>query len=123
MIMGPSGSGKSALALQLIGLGADLVADDRVVLSRSDARLVIKKPESLPAKIEARGVGLLDAPMADQAFLSLVVDLTEIEAERLPEARKKPFLGIPVTIWRYVDALYFPVSILLYLRREAEKLG
>ena len=37
LILGPSGSGKSALALQLIALGAQLVADDRTRVSRRGA--------------------------------------------------------------------------------------
>ena len=38
MITGASGAGKSALALQLIALGAELVADDRTELWREGGK-------------------------------------------------------------------------------------
>jgi len=58
-----SGSGKSALALELLALGARLVADDGTLLRRDAARprLWAAAGEGLPARIEARGVGLIPA--------------------------------------------------------------
>ena len=62
MITGPSGSGKSALALELIGLGAQLVADDlSQIVMEGDTPFVIAPPE-MPGVIEARGVGLINVP-------------------------------------------------------------
>lgn len=40
LILGPSGSGKSALALELMALGADLVADDRTEIEGQGPDLV-----------------------------------------------------------------------------------
>ena len=44
LIRGPSGSGKSDLALRLIDGGAQLVADDQTELSPRDGRLVASAP-------------------------------------------------------------------------------
>lgn len=64
LIEGPSGSGKSALALQLMAFGAALVADDSTLLQSRHGQLWATAPAGLPAAIEARGVGLLRTPLA-----------------------------------------------------------
>ncbi|QXT39697.1 HPr kinase/phosphorylase [Gymnodinialimonas ceratoperidinii] len=84
LILGPSGSGKSSLALALMSLGARLIADDGVWVEA--ARL--QRPEAAPTLIEARGIGLLHAgPLCQSAPLALVVDLSRPEPARLPERR------------------------------------
>ncbi|MCY4335610.1 MAG: serine kinase [Litoreibacter sp.] len=123
LILGASGSGKSALALQLLGLGAKLIADDQVALSRQADQVLLSKPETLPSKIEARGIGLLDAPMSHEARLALLVDLDQRQTMRSPEQRSHDVLGVPVTIWRYIDAPYFPAAVLLYLESVATDSG
>lgn len=85
LILGPSGSGKSSLALRLVALGATLVADDRVCLTAEGETVVLSAPEGLPPAIEARQVGLLNAPLGRPARLELVIDMSQIERERLPE--------------------------------------
>ena len=67
LIKGGSGAGKSTLALQLMALGAHLVADDRVDLSVETGHLVARAPASIAGRIEARGVGLLRAEALGQA--------------------------------------------------------
>lgn len=84
LILGASGSGKSSLALALMGLGAELISDDGVWLDGA----CLGRPENAPPLIEARGVGLLNAgPICETAPLSLVVDLSRIEPDRLPPRR------------------------------------
>ena len=39
LILGPSGSGKSGLALQLMAMGAELVADDRTIVTARGSTL------------------------------------------------------------------------------------
>jgi HPr kinase/phosphorylase len=86
LLRGASGAGKSDLALRLIDGGAQLVADDRVVLTAESGRLWAAPPPALAGMIEARGVGLLMLPYLTTAPLCLVVDLVAPEAvERLPE--------------------------------------
>ena len=71
LIIGASGRGKSPLAIGLIGTGGRLVADDQVCLHEAGDTIVATRPASLPALIEARGVGLLNAPMARSARISV----------------------------------------------------
>jgi HPr kinase/phosphorylase len=84
LILGPSGSGKSSLALALLAHGASLISDDAIWLET--AQLI--RPDSAPPFIEARGIGLLNAgPFAATAPLSFVVDLSRTEPHRLPPRR------------------------------------
>jgi serine kinase of HPr protein (carbohydrate metabolism regulator) len=86
LLRGPSGSGKSDLALRLIDGGARLVADDRTDLAVEDGRLVASCPAALAGRLEARGVGIGPVPSLPRVRVGLVVDLVAPEAvERLPE--------------------------------------
>ena len=120
LILGASGSGKSALALQLIALGCTLVADDQVALAAPPVGVMVSRPEGLPAKIEARGVGLLSAPMAEQARLRLCVDMDDVETQRLPEERYRDVLGHDIKVIRKSETPHFPAAILLYLKAVPE---
>ena len=121
LIRGASGKGKSALALQLIALGARLIADDQVVLSRRGDTVVLSKPEGLPALIEARGIGLLHAPRAQAGVLHAIVDLDVEQTERLPEPQVEKVLGVPVNVIPAVAAQHFPSAIFLYLTHGREE--
>lgn len=112
MITGPSGSGKSSLALQLIGLGAKLVSDDQSVVVMEDGLPVVVAPQHLQGVIEARGVGLLNVPWQQSAKLRLVVDMSENEVERLPQnTRRIPILGRDIELVLRVDAPYFASAL------------
>jgi HPr kinase/phosphorylase len=97
LIRGPSGSGKSDLALRLIdqpgfGLSQDLmrahlVADDRVHLRVRDGNLLASAPPRLRGLIEIRGVGILRVEPVAETRVALVVDLVEAAGERLPETK------------------------------------
>ena len=98
MITGVSGSGKSSLALTLIGLGATLVADDQVVLKNHEGVLIASCPSPISGLIEARGVGLLSASVQDSAIVTNVVDMNQIEPDRLPPWRQITILGVEVPL-------------------------
>lgn len=116
LIIGPSGAGKSALALQLIALGASLVADDRTRLTRQDGTVVADVPETIAGLIEARGVGILRLPPAGPTPLALVVDTARTEPERIPPPRSHAVLGLELPCLYRVEGPQFASAILLYLR-------
>jgi len=101
LIRGPSGSGKSRLALELLEAArtgslrfARLVADDRVHLEAAGGRLLARPAEILAGLIEVRGVGLHRMPHEPRAVVGLVIDLAAADAERLPDAdRRKIEIG------------------------------
>ena len=62
LLTGPSGSGKSDLALRLIDRGAALIADDRVELVMTGEQLFASCPASIRGRIEVRGLGIVTLP-------------------------------------------------------------
>ena len=85
LIIGPSGSGKSSLAIEMIAMGAELIADDVVVLSARDGAIYAEAPPGARGLIETRNVGILPCPMHEGAVkVALVVDLETEETNRLP---------------------------------------
>jgi len=114
LIVGPSGSGKSALALSLIALGATLIADDRVEVTAGED-LTLSPPHEIAGKVEARFLGILGAATTS-APLALVVDLERREMHRLPPPRTVVFEGRSVPLLHAVESAYFPAAILQYLK-------
>ena len=77
LIRGPSGCGKSSLVLALLMADREagrLIADDRVCLSVTDARLQASPPEILAGLLEIRGQGLVTVPYLSPVSIDLVVD-------------------------------------------------
>jgi HPr kinase/phosphorylase len=86
LIRGPSGSGKSDLALRLIDEGAELVADDYCDVTVENGKLIATPPPTIANKLEVRGVGIVQMPHIEKTAIGLVVDLCEPQQiERLPE--------------------------------------
>lgn len=97
LLRGPSGSGKSDLALRLIDQYADtrLVSDDRVDVAHRDGALYATAPAAIAARMEVRGVGVVPVDYAGAARLDLLVDLSEAAAiERFPEPAFEEILGV-----------------------------
>ena len=121
LIIGVSGSGKSGLALALMALGAKLVADDQVVLARSETQIQARAPTSIRGLIEARGIGLLYADVEQDVPLHLVVNLDETETVRLPNRRFITILDQEFPLLHKVDSAHFPAALVQFLaagRRE-----
>jgi HPr kinase/phosphorylase len=116
LILGASGAGKSALALQLIALGADLVADDRTEVWADAGQLIARSPGPIRGQIEARGVGILRAPPLAEAPVALVADLGRDEDERLPPERMITILGCRISLVLQARNAHFPAALMLYLR-------
>jgi serine kinase of HPr protein (carbohydrate metabolism regulator) len=101
LLRGPSGGGKSDLALRLMEGGARLVADDYVDLEVRGGRLVATAPETIAGLIEARGIGLLRVGNLPEAPVALVVDLVPAGAvERLPEPAHCTDFGLSLPLVR-----------------------
>ena len=90
LIRGPSGSGKSRLAYELISAAggalqfARLVADDRAEVEPAAGRLLVRPAPALAGLIEVRGLGIRRLPHEPVAVVGLVVDLGAPDAQRLP---------------------------------------
>jgi len=116
LILGPSGSGKSSLALQMIGLGAMLVADDQVDVTLAGDALVAGAPPALAGLIEARGVGLLRAQTVTGVPLCLAVDLGQPLSPRLPDRHGIVLLETRIDLVKGPLNAHLPAALLLHLR-------
>ena len=105
LIRGPSGSGKSRLAFDLILAGrsgqlptAVLVGDDRVRLDTAGGELLVSAVKELAGLIEIRGLGIRHCDFVAEAVVALVVDLAAPDAERLPppEALQISIFGVKI---------------------------
>lgn len=118
LLRGPSGSGKSDLALRLIDRGAVLIADDQVLLRQGRRGLVATAPEQIYGLIEARGLGIVSIPATRFSLVKLVVDLVAHEdVPRLPETEMASLAGIQVPrISLHAFDISTPVKIELALK-------
>ena len=114
LIRGASGTGKSSLALQLMGFGATLIADDQTELYIYETMLWARAPETIAGMIEARGIGLLKAE-ARPAPICVVVDLDTVETERFPPRRSIKLLDIVVPHLQKVESPAWPAALAQYL--------
>jgi len=115
LIIGVSGSGKSSLALAMMGFGAKLATDDRVILRLVHSRVIASAPAAIDGLVEARGIGLLRAKTEPEAPIKLVIDLDQNEQDRLPPIRHISVLGQSVSLLYKVDMPHFPAALMQYL--------
>jgi len=116
LIIGPSGSGKSALGLTLMGLGCDLISDDRVLLASVEGSVVARCPPTIAGLIEVRGIGILNAATVPDAAIRLVVDLERTETQRLPQRGVITLLGCDLPLIHHIDGPHFAAAILQILK-------
>lgn len=111
LIRGPSGSGKSDLAIRVLALSSGgmsglglppgdprLIADDQVQLHDDGTAIVASAPPAIAGLIEVRSVGILAVPARANAPIALVVDLVSPgqPIERLPDTQTAMLLGRPI---------------------------
>jgi HPr kinase/phosphorylase len=106
LIRGPSGSGKSRLAMGLIEAAdqgllrfARLVADDRCHLEAVHGRLLVRPADALVGLIEVHGLGLRSLPHEPIALVSAVIDVGLTSAPRMPD---------PTEEWTDLEGLRLP---------------
>ncbi|WP_377386218.1 HPr kinase/phosphorylase [Rhodobacter lacus] len=116
LILGPSGSGKSSLALRLMALGATLVADDRVQLSVEAGALIARCPAPIRGLIEARGAGILRAETLAAAQIVLAVDMGQDETARLPPEREITLLRQRLPLVLRLQHGHLEATILQWLK-------
>jgi serine kinase of HPr protein (carbohydrate metabolism regulator) len=99
LLRGPSGSGKSDLALRLIDAGARLVADDQTRLWREGDAVFLRAPQPIAGLIEVRGVGIVRMTPLPRARLALIADLVAPQhVERLPEPSSETIFGLAIPL-------------------------
>lgn len=102
LLIGPSGSGKSDLALRMIRSGAVLVADDRVIVHAHKERLIARPPSRLAGKMEVRGLGIIPMPHKPQDHVEVIIEMAAHRGgvDRLPAPRTRTEMGIQLPCWR-----------------------
>lgn len=93
LITGPSGIGKSELALELISRGHRLIADDAPLFSRIAPDIINGTcPATLQDFLEVRGLGIInvrelfgDSAIKKNKYLKLIVQLAPMETKNLLE--------------------------------------
>ena len=97
LLRGASGSGKSSLALALIGLArqsgrfARLVGDDRVRLELAGGRVIARPHPAIEGLVERRGQGIGSIPHEAAAVVSCVVDFVSGDPTRdIPPRAPRP---------------------------------
>ncbi|MFD2265349.1 HPr kinase/phosphorylase [Lacibacterium aquatile] len=96
LLRGPSGSGKSDLALRLIDGGAELVGDDQVMVMGGDGLLTANPHHNIAGQLEVRGLGILTIPHRPIVVIQLVVHLGGDQIERLPDPQYEEIQGVRV---------------------------
>ena len=122
LIAGPSGSGKSDLALRLLDRGFTLVSDDQTIVRKDGERLLASAPPTIAGKLEIRGIGIVEMERTDDVPIALIVELTG-DLQRLPDdSRDRPILGIRLPIVT-IDAMTAsaPSKVALALDRRGLK--
>lgn len=100
LITGRPGAGKTTLVLEMIALGAELIADDRVRAGvDGSGTLLLSAPSAIAGLVEIRGFGLARLPARAEAPLTLIADLDRSQAARLPERQLRMVRGIACPVF------------------------
>lgn len=98
MLLGPSGSGKSDLALRLFEHGFALVSDDQTLVRRDGGHLIACAPPTIAGKFEVRGLGIIDMPFVNDVSVALAVELVSEMARMPDDSPQRRFLSVAVPL-------------------------
>ena len=122
LISGPSGSGKSDLALRLIDRGFTLVSDDQTMVRKDSGRLLASAPPTIHGKLEIRGIGIVEMETVSDVPVALFVELTS-DIQRLPDdSRERLVLDVKLPLIS-VDAMTASASSKVALALDRLGLG
>lgn len=101
----------------MIALGAGLVSDDGTLVEKGPGGLIARCPSlSIQGLIEARGIGLLHSPYVGPMPLDVVVDLDQLETQRLPLARKVTLLDVTLPLVLRPQTPHLAEAMMLWLQ-------
>ncbi|MER9823769.1 HPr kinase/phosphorylase [Mesorhizobium sp. M0115] len=103
LITGPSGLGKTTLALALIdhcsqrGLFSRLIGDDQLFAADCEGRLVCRAPVSIAGLVEVPGFGPKPIPFEPSGVIDLIIRLVPAgKMARFQEDCSELVFGVPV---------------------------
>ena len=100
LILGPTGAGKSDLALRAMQAGCALISDDYTRLWSSHGHLYAGAPETIAGRMEIRGLGVVGAAARPFTRVHLAALAQDETPERLPAAEVTALLGHAVPTLR-----------------------
>jgi len=119
LLQGPSGSGKSDLALRLIDEGSRLIADDYTDIIVKNEALYGAAPDTIEGLIEVRGQGVFRVGSVESSKIGILIDLVAGGViERLPEEQTRNILGIPLL---YLQLAPFEASATAKIRLAVKR--
>ncbi len=122
LFLGPSGSGKSTLAFSCLaaakpfGLTANLVADDRVLISEQNGSIVAKCPPSIAGLMEIRYTGIVRMPYISEGEMHFAIrPVDPATAERMPpeDERIEITASIRLPVIRLAATSANPLAIIM----------
>ncbi|MDH4440537.1 MAG: HPr kinase/phosphorylase [Rhizobium sp.] len=122
LFIGPSGSGKSALAFDCLaeaglrGSSCALVADDQVFVYRRDGQVVAQRPEAIRGLIELRYSGIVTLESVEMTELHFaILPVHPEESARLPPEAERHLLAGDITlpVIRVPSWTRFPLALIL----------
>jgi HPr kinase/phosphorylase len=96
LLRGPSGIGKSELALALISRGHQLVSDDALTLEKTHNKIVASAPDILSGHLNIREIGIINVTqhfggraLCEKCPIDLIIDL-------IPAEPRQPLNTLPL---------------------------
>lgn len=99
ILTGPPCCGKSTLAMALINHGAELIADDQILISKKNDEWIATCPGPIRNQIFLRDQGIMHIPARDSSTIDFIFS-SSLPADRLSQP---PELGLTFTCIDFMD--------------------